>query len=144
MSPFASQLKTLRISRGLRQVELAELVGYDQSYVSSLELGLKGPPTKDFVVHLIDALTLSTQEQVTLHEAISASQRRYNLPCEASIEIYWLLHKLHQQIDKLHPRQIDLIEIALNLKEDLVHPCGETLLRIKRRYKKTNLMEAEM
>lgn len=60
----------------IRQAELAELVGYEQSYISALVVGLKGPPTPEFIARLIRALSLSPSEQQDLHTAVEASQRK--------------------------------------------------------------------
>lgn len=144
MSPFANLLKTLRVGRGLRQFELAELVGYEQSYVSALELDIKGPPNGEFVAHLIDALQLSPIEQETLNEAVAASQRKINLPHETPSEVYWLFHKLRRQIDRLHPVQIQLIETALDLPAELRQPIYESPSRIRRRSSGTVKAEAKM
>jgi transcriptional regulator with XRE-family HTH domain len=144
MSPFAIQLRDYRVERGLRQAELAELVGYEQSYVSALELGVKGPPTEEFIGKLINVLNLSEKEQKVLEESIEASQRKFSLPNEAPTEIFWLLHKLRLQIDHLHPVQIDLIETALNLPSNFQVSISAAPSRIRRRYSSTNLMEAKM
>lgn len=144
MSPFSQQLKSHRIRCGLRQKELAELVGYEQSYVSALELGLKGPPTDEFVTKLIGVLQLSLDEQQTLSEAVAASQRKISIPTEASAEVYWLCHKLQQQLDRLHPVQVELIETALNLPLNFNLPNHNAPSRIKRRYQDPHLMEVKM
>jgi transcriptional regulator with XRE-family HTH domain len=144
MSPFAIQLKTYRIARSLRQSELAELVGYEQSYVSALELGIKGPPTGEFVSKLVNVLNLSEEEQATLGDSVAASQRKINIPNEASNEVFWLCHKLQQQIEHLHPVQIELIQTALNLPHDFNMGNISAPARIRRRYTKTNLTEAKM
>lgn len=144
MSPFANQLKSFRVGRGLRQTELAELVGYEQSYVSALELGLKGPPTAEFVKKLIGVLKLSLEEQQTLNEAVAASQRKFNIPTDASTEVYWLCHKLQQQLERLHPVQIELIETALSLPLNFNLPNNSAPTRIKRRYQNIHGMEAKM
>ena len=60
MSPFSESLHSIRVRHGLRQVELAKLVGYEQSYISALEVGLKGPPTDEFVERLTAAIPLVT------------------------------------------------------------------------------------
>ena len=49
MSPFSHFLHELRLQHQIRQSELAELLGYEQSYISALEVGIKGPPTDEFV-----------------------------------------------------------------------------------------------
>ena len=143
MSPFANQLKSFRVQRGLRQIELAELVGYEQSYISALELGHKGPPTDEFVKQLIGVLNLSQEEQQALYEGVEASQRKINIPPEAPTEIYWLFHKLRQQIDRLHPVQVELIKTALNLPQDFTLP-NSVPSRIKRRHQNLQEMEAKM
>jgi transcriptional regulator with XRE-family HTH domain len=144
MSPFSSQLKTLRIGRGLRQSELANLLGYDQSYISSLELGTKGPPTKELVGLLISRLQLTFDEQATLLETVAASNRKINVPCDAPESVFWLFHRLRQQIDHLHPTQVSLMETALKLPQDFNRPVQETAPRIKRRYINNVKQEAEM
>lgn len=144
MSPFSQQLKSHRIRCGLRQKELAELVGYEQSYVSALELGLKGPPTDEFVKKLIGVLKLSLEDQQMLNEAVAASQRKFNIPTDASAEVYWLCHKLRQQIDRLHPIQIELIETALSLPLNFDLPNNSAPSRIKRRYQDILRMEDKM
>lgn len=144
MSPFSDFLKSLRLSRGLRQSELADLVGYEQSYLSALELGTKGPPTEEFVQSLIGALRLTEVEQVPLREAVAASNRKISVPPEAPTEVFWLCHKLRQQIDQLHPAQITLIQTALEL------PLQRNLLaldpptRIRRRDYRHSLREVKM
>ena len=45
MSPFSQLLAETRRRHGLRQIDLAELLGYEQTYLSALEVGAKGPPT---------------------------------------------------------------------------------------------------
>ncbi len=144
MSPFADQLKLFRIRLGLRQTELAEQVGYEQSYVSALELGLKGPPTDEFVKKLIGVLKLSHEDQQSLNEAVAASQRKISIPPEAPAEIYWLCHKLRQQIERLHPVQIELIETALSLPLNFNLPNNSSPLRIKRRSQHLHGVEAKM
>jgi len=41
VSPFAEALRDLRFSRGVRQQELADMVGCERSYVSALENDVK-------------------------------------------------------------------------------------------------------
>lgn len=62
MSPFTRQLSELRMRHGIRQNELAELIGYDQTYISALEVGLKEPPTPEFVDKLVTTLPMTPAE----------------------------------------------------------------------------------
>lgn len=142
MSPFSNFLKSLRLSRGLRQSELADLVGYEQSYLSSLELGIKGPPTQEFVESLIGALQLTEYEQAPLRESVAASNRKISVPLEAPSEVFWLCHKLRQQIDHLHPAQITLIQAALDLP--LLQRSSCLPSRIRRRDSRHSHQEIKM
>lgn len=62
MSPFAHLLHELRLRHGVRQSELSELIGYDQTYISAVEVGLKGVPASDFIDRVSKALTLSDED----------------------------------------------------------------------------------
>lgn len=75
MSPFASLLHTTRMKYGICQEALADLIGYEQTYISALERGTKGPPTEEFVKKLISKLNLPVDEQNRLQEALAASNR---------------------------------------------------------------------
>jgi transcriptional regulator with XRE-family HTH domain len=133
MSPFSHVLHDLRMRHEIRQVELAELLGYEQSYISALEVGLKGPPTPEFIEKLIAALELLPHEQRELRDAARASERRLVLSPDAPRDVYWLLTDLRAQIDELHPVQIKMIRDALELKGQLVRRDPEPVRRLKRR-----------
>ena len=144
MSPFAKLLRDHRIKAGLPQKELAELLGFEQSYLSALELGLKGPPNMEFASQLVMVLELDQEEQIALMEALAASQRRVDVPNEAPIEIFWMCHKLRQQIDRLHPLQIELMMTALNLPSEFNLGNTEQPTRLRRRSHKSTIQGAKM
>lgn len=145
MSPFSELLRTLRIARGLRQGDFANEIGYPQSYISGLELGIKGPPNETFLQNLADALNLSEEEREEVLEAVAASQKHIVVPVDASSEVYVLCHQLGQQLDRLHPTQINLIRTALTLPIVCNLSDQRVVSRIKRRDAKTTHKEgAEM
>ncbi len=80
MSPFSTYLRTLRRARGLRQVELAHLLGYEASYISALERSQKGPPRKEFIGRLIRGLKLDASEQTALNQRLDAASEPPRLP----------------------------------------------------------------
>lgn len=133
MSPFSHFLHELRLRHQIRQAELAELLGYEQSYISALEVGTKGPPTDEFVSKLIAALALNLHEQEELREIIAASNRKLALSADSPQPLYWMLKNLRDQLDSLHPLQVKLIQDALSMRGSLVDPLPEPLRRIKRR-----------
>lgn len=108
-------LRELRSYYGLRQAEFAQRIGVEQSYVSAIEVGAKGPPNDEFVSRLVFAFDLDLEWRDRLVEALDHSQRKLELSREASVESYRILNKLRKQMDDLHPAQIELIEYALKL-----------------------------
>ena len=115
MSPFAHLLRELREKRKLRQKDAAEILGYEQSYLSALENGGKGPPQKNFINRLIMKYGLNDDEQSHLLIALKQSKRRIVLPLNADIDEYQIFHQLENQLGYLKPQQIELIKLALNL-----------------------------
>lgn len=71
---------------GMRQGDLAEAMGYEQTYISALEIGSKGPPTDEFIERAIKALQLGDAEQADLGRGpgllpVLGQQRQWTLPC---------------------------------------------------------------
>ena len=132
MSPFSESLHALRVRHGLRQVELAKLIGYEQSYISALEVGLKGPPTDEFLERVSVAMALTEAEQQDLRAAALASQRKLAIEPDAPADIYWLLRDLRDEIEHLTPLQVRMIRDVLALRDNM-HESREPVRRLKRR-----------
>jgi transcriptional regulator with XRE-family HTH domain len=115
MSPFSKFLRDLRTSRGLKQSEFAMLLGYEQSYLSSLERGIKGLPRRAFVNRLIRELELNCEEIAELERTFSVSERRFTLATNASPEEYQLWAKLKSLSGRLDPARVQLIIAVLEL-----------------------------
>ncbi|PKV46372.1 helix-turn-helix protein [Janthinobacterium sp. 61] len=133
MSPFSHFLYELRLRHQIRQSELAELLGYEQSYISALEVGIKGPPTEEFITKLIGTMALPPSVQLELRDIVAASDRKLSLPADSPQPLYWMLKGLREQLDNLHPLQVKLIQDALAMRGSLVDPQPEPVRRIKRR-----------
>lgn len=140
MSPFAQFLQELRVRHGLRQVELAEAIGYEQSYISALEIGSKGPPTEHFVERLIRVLSISQAEEIKLRAAVAASQRKLVIDPDAPQDVFWLLKELRDGVNQLRPVQVRMIREALNLPGTMQEERAVPTRRLKRRKKE----EAQM
>ena len=123
MSPFSKFLRDLRNSRGLKQKDFAALLGYEQSYVSSLERGAKGAPRRIFVDRLISKMTLSETEILELERAFSLSDRFFTLATNAASDEYQLWSKLKALSGKLDPVRIQLVMAVLDLPP--ASPCTE-------------------
>lgn len=113
MSPFSRYLVDLRGRLGVRQGELAEIIHFDQSYVSALETGQKGPPTPEFVERLAKALELPEEEQRVLFAAAEASERKLTISTKADEEVYLLLRDLRDKLPRFSAAQVRAIRELL-------------------------------
>jgi predicted transcriptional regulator len=135
MSPFASTLHTLRMQHGICQTELAELLGYEQTYISALEVGKKGPPTQEFVEKLILALNISGEERERLLEAVDASSRKLVIDNDMPQDVYWLLRDFKRHLHDLSLVQIQLLRQIIVLKDSINKEPKLSISRVKRRKK---------
>ena len=133
MSPFAHLLHNLRMRFGIRQSELATIIEYDQTYISALEIGLKGPPPADFVDKLITALNLPEPEQEEMRAAVAASQRKLVIDRDTPQEVYWMLAALRERLPHLHPAQIRMIREIVEFPDTLGQRKPAAIARLKRR-----------
>ncbi|WP_415879490.1 helix-turn-helix domain-containing protein [Methylomonas sp. TEB] len=140
MNPFACLLHTIRMQRGIRQTELSDLIGYEQTYISALEIGKKGPPTPEFVEKLITALDLKGEERERLLKAVEASNRKLVIDSDMPQDVFWMLQELRDRVSDLTPAEIQLIRQVLKLKESYGNNYVESGYRLHRRKK----MEAQM
>lgn len=115
MSPFSVYLLDLRNRFGLRQTKLAEMLGYEQSYISGLELGTKNPSNQEFIARLSSAFKMTTQEQEELAKIVKQSQQRFVLPREVHPEAFRLCSELWDKIDRIPLPQLQAIRAVLNL-----------------------------
>lgn len=119
MSPFSYYLQELRKSYGISQRQLAARIGYEQAFISGLELDKKGPPNEEFLKKLISGLGLNEQEVHKLHKAVEESKRRFVIPENATMNEYILVNELWWHIGSLLPAQISMIREVLNLPGQL-------------------------
>jgi transcriptional regulator with XRE-family HTH domain len=120
----------------IRQAELADLLGYEQSYISALEIGLKGPPTEEFIERLIQTLSIPPAEQSQLQAAAEASQRKLVIDSDAPPDVYWLLKDLRETVPRISPAKVRMIRDILGIQEAKSEARPETIRRLKRRSRK--------
>jgi transcriptional regulator with XRE-family HTH domain len=115
MSPFSAFLRQIRVNRNIRQKDVAELLGYEQSYLSAIENGLKGIPRAEFIQQFTKKLQLSAEEIATMHTALADSQRTLTIPVSAKVEEFRLAHQFERLLGNLSEKQIQFLELALEL-----------------------------
>lgn len=117
-TPIGVFSRHIRLSRHLSQQEEADLLGYEQAYVSAIELGTK-PPSQEFLARFARKLNLDVDEHAEMLQASKTSRRRFVLPASAAIETYHLCAELWEKIDRLYPAQIVAIRQLLKLDEQI-------------------------
>jgi transcriptional regulator with XRE-family HTH domain len=117
-SPLSIFLRNLRLRAGLSQRQLADLIGYEQGYVSALELGVKSP-SNEFIDELIAKLKLNDKNKTELDIAIRRSRRRFTLPADVSTETYLFCNELWEKIERLHPTLLSTIHQLVRV-DDLI------------------------
>lgn len=118
---------------GMRQGDLAEAMGYEQTYISALEIGSKGPPTDEFIERAIKALQLDDAEQADLRSAAAASERRINLRNDMPESLFWMVSELRDHLDTLHPAQVTLIREIIGMRARLAEAPPVELHRLRKR-----------
>ncbi len=117
---------------GIRQTDLAAMLGYEQSYVSAVEIGTKGPPTEEFVGKLVKVLELGEEECKALDLAVRESQRKYVIPNDASTDTFRMCSELFSELQNLHPAQIEMIRNVIGLRRKLDATPRPELGRVRR------------
>jgi transcriptional regulator with XRE-family HTH domain len=133
MSPFSILLHEFRLRSNLRQSDLAESLGYEQSYLSSLEVGRKGRPTREFVLKLVEALSLRDHDAEELLQAWEDSCRTIEIPADAPRALYEALNEIRRAMDHLRPAQIEIFRQTARMTNESLGEHKPDRLRIKRR-----------
>lgn len=91
----------------------------EQSYVSAIELGTKGPPSPAVVDRLSTCLGLTDDEHASLLEALSLSQRHFTIPHTASADVYRLCSELWHDLDRLTDAQVRVIRDVIAMRSGM-------------------------
>lgn len=117
MTPFGEYLEQLRRSRYLQQKQIADMMGINPCYVSSLEKGRKGPPSKQVLEQLIEKLDLSQEEEDGLWKSVELSDRNLRLPINMSRQEFEFLYELRRNLGRLSQNQLVIMQTALKMGE---------------------------
>jgi transcriptional regulator with XRE-family HTH domain len=115
MTPFGNALSQLRRSRKLQQRELAERIGVQPCYVSALEGGKKGPPSKAVLHNIFESLELTPEEIQSMERTIGPSERVFRVPDRVSLEECAFLWELRQRLGSLSGEELAIMTNALRL-----------------------------
>lgn len=117
MSPFAEYLQSFRRTNKLSQRELGHFVGYEQGYISAMEIDKK-EPTADFLDAFCNKYNLTLLESDKLRFLASVSKRRLIIPKDAPTEAYSIIHRLMENIVDIHPSILRIFNEVITLVEE--------------------------
>jgi len=135
VNPFAELMRKLRLKRGLRQSDLAGLLGCGKHIVVAIENGGGRGVRVDLAARMSEALSLTSEERLELEEAVRRSQRVYSIPDGAAVPAYEMVRELFDRIDRLTALEIDAIRLVLKLHSDREPASGASSPRLVRRDK---------
>lgn len=130
-SPFSVFFRDLRLRHGLSQQEIADQLGYEQGYISAIELGKKSP-SEALLKKLAKAMNLSERDQEALSQAVKESKRKFVLPNEVPTDTYRLCSELWDKIDRLYPAQIRAIRELIRIDEEMAGQPRYLARRVRR------------
>lgn len=123
MTPFGEYLEHLRRSRYLQQKQLADVMGINPCYVSALEKGRKGPPSKQVLQKLVENLNLTQEEEHGLWHSVELSDLNLRLPANMSTQEFEFLYDLRKNLGQLSQNQLVIMQTALKMSESaLIRP----------------------
>lgn len=117
MSPFAEYFHQLRFQHGISQTELAIQMGYEQTYISAVELDKKGPPTEHFIQKFVKTLDLSHEQHLELSRRANASNRKFKISAALTTQEYWLVNELKDKLGHLSEAQISAIRSIIAIQD---------------------------
>ncbi len=118
VNPFSELIRELRLRRGLRQADLALMLGCTRKTITAIENGVGIGERLGLVERLGGALALGEEERLALAEAARRSQRTYTIPEEAPSQAYDLVRELFDHLDRLTQREITVIRDVLTIRSD--------------------------
>lgn len=133
-SPVSIYLRDLRLQAGMTQLDLAHSIGYEQAYVSSIELGTKSP-SQEFLDKLVVVMKLNVHDCQKLALALKASRRRFVLPPESSTKTYKFCNDLWDKLERLHPALLDAMHVMLLVEDQVAERPRYQPTRLRRRSK---------
>ena len=132
MSPFAEYFHQIRVNHGFRQSELAILMGYEQTYLSAVELDKKGPPNEKFIQRFIEVFRLSDEEAKELFKRAKASNRKLLVSTDLKTEAYWLIDELRDRLSSLSNTQISAIRSIISIQDAKLEQTRTSLQNIRK------------
>lgn len=106
-------IRELRSRNNITMKQLALSLGVSPSYLSSLELGKKGQPSKIILNKISTFFELNKRQEEKLFLSVKHSQKNIKLPKGADPEVYRIGYIYSEQAFNLSIYQLEIIEKVL-------------------------------
>ena len=103
------------MQRGLRQIDMANLIGLEPSYLSALECGHKPPPSKKRLDYLLANLNLDDAEEKAIIQAAKVSSNKIIIPKKAKMQTLEVCQLFQEVLPRISDLQLEIIKFALQL-----------------------------
>lgn len=84
MTPFGRYMRTLRLDQSRLLKDVADDLNVTSAYLSALEHGKKGQPSKQLLQRIIDTQKLTPTQAKELHQSVKNSETSFDIPSRST------------------------------------------------------------
>lgn len=106
-------MRTLRVQHAITMSSLCDAINISTAYLSSLERGKKGSPSKELLQKIISYFSLSEKEISELQQAVEESRLNIKMPEGADPDVYRVANLLSKEALNLTKFQTNIITTVL-------------------------------
>ncbi|HYD78945.1 MAG TPA: helix-turn-helix transcriptional regulator [Paucimonas sp.] len=114
MTPFGKYMRNLRLEKGLLLKDVADRLQVTSAYLSALEHGKKGIPSKEFVERIINGLALDAEAGKELKKAVRDSETEFTIPAKVTPFAFETANAFARQLPSLSEIQLKRIKELLD------------------------------
>jgi transcriptional regulator with XRE-family HTH domain len=114
MTPFGKYMRNLRIDSGKLLADVAEYLGVSSAYLSALEHGRKGGPSKDQLERIKEFFGLSAARYRELKVAVENSKGRIIVPRGVTPTAYETANEFARKLSSLSEEKLRRIREVLD------------------------------
>jgi len=118
MTPFGSYCRHLRFHNSVSLKTQATALSVSPSYLSSLENGKRGKPSRDIIQKISNLYSLNSEEVRELKQAARDSSTTVKIPQTADIQFYRIVNRMMECAAVLSKTERDIIELILDSKHE--------------------------
>ena len=114
MTPFGKYMRNLRLDTGKLLGDVADHLGVSSAYLSALEHGKKGSPTKEHLEGIRRFFGLTATKVRELQHAVENSKARITLPKDATPSAYETANEFARKLSTLSEEKLRRIREVID------------------------------